>query len=79
MSRLIIREPSGALIGNVVSNVAGTLIGRVLSDAGHVDTEGVDGSSFCFLGFLHMDVDGYDDLLYFLGFPLGICEDKPSS
>ena len=51
LSRLTIREPSGALIGKVVSIVAGTLIGKALSDAGGVRTVGVDGSDFCSLGF----------------------------
>ena len=36
LSRLIIREPSGALMGSVVSDVAGALIGRVFSDVGGV-------------------------------------------
>ena len=34
---------------------------------------GVGGSAFCFVFFwifwLHMDIDGYDGLLYFSGFP----------
>ena len=51
MSRLIIREPSGTLIGGAVSNVTGALIGRVLADVGGVGTVGVGGSGFCFLGF----------------------------
>jgi len=51
LSRLIIREPSGALIGIVVSDVAGALIGRVLSDVAGVGTVGVDRFDFRF-GFL---------------------------
>ena len=51
LSRLIIREPSGALIGSVISDVAGALISRFLSDVGDVGTVGVGGSCFCFLGF----------------------------
>ena len=51
LSRLIIREPSGALMSSVVSDVAGALIGRVLSDVGGIGTVGVGGTGFCFLGF----------------------------
>ena len=56
-SRLIIREPSGALIS------------RFLSDVGGVGTVEVGG--FCFLEFLglHMGVDSYDVYLYSSGFP----------
>ena len=70
LSRLIIREPSGALIGIVVSDVAGALIGRVLSHVAGVGTWGwIDLISVLDFFWLHMDVDGYDDLLYFSGFP----------
>ena len=78
LSRLIIREPSGALIGSVISDVAGALISRFLSDVGLWEWVEVVSVFLDFFGYIWVSTVTMVCFIFLVSH-LGICEDETSS